>query len=87
MPELHSDILPLLSVFLLYARNQRDQINLVLGELNFFPLPPPPPQGAPTTSEEKKPIPGMKKFPGPVVNLSEIQNVKSELKFVPKGEQ
>ena len=44
-------------------------------------------EGAPTTSEEKKPIPGMKKFPGPVVNLSEIQNVKSELKFVPKGEQ
>nr|BAC25273.1 unnamed protein product [Mus musculus] len=42
-------------------------------------------EGAPTTSEEKKP--GMKKFPGPVVNLSEIQNVKSELKFVPKGEQ
>jgi hypothetical protein len=46
MPELHSDILPLLSVFLLYARNQRDQINLVLGELNFFPLPPPPPPGS-----------------------------------------
>ncbi|XP_029390167.1 small muscular protein [Mus pahari] len=44
-------------------------------------------EGAPATSEEKKPIPGMKKFPGPVVNLSEIQNVKSELKYVPKSEQ
>ncbi|XP_035305643.1 small muscular protein [Cricetulus griseus] len=39
----------------------------------------------PTTSEEeKKPIHGAKKLPGPVVNLSEIQNVKSELKYVPK---
>ncbi|EDL96117.1 small muscle protein, X-linked, isoform CRA_b [Rattus norvegicus] len=44
-------------------------------------------EGAPATPEEKKPVPGMKKFPGPVVNLSEIQNVKSELKYVPKGEQ
>lgn len=44
-------------------------------------------EGAPAAPEEKKPVPGMKKFPGPVVNLSEIQNVKSELKYVPKGEQ
>ncbi|XP_025790391.1 small muscular protein [Puma concolor] len=45
-------------------------------------------EGAPPTSdEEKKPIPGVKKFPGPAVNLSEIQNIKSELKYVPKAEQ
>lgn len=45
-------------------------------------------QGAPPTSdEEKKPIPGAKKLPGPAVNLSEIQNIKSELKYVPKAEQ
>ncbi|KAE8622526.1 hypothetical protein XENTR_v10005272 [Xenopus tropicalis] len=37
-------------------------------------------------NEEKKPIPGAVKLPGPVFNLSEIQNVKSELKFVPKAE-
>ncbi|CAH6780358.1 Smpx [Phodopus roborovskii] len=45
-------------------------------------------EGAPSTSEEeKKPIPGAKKLPGPAVNLLEIQNVKSELKYVPKTEQ
>lgn len=45
-------------------------------------------QGVPPTSdEEKKPMPGAKKLPGPVVNLSEIQNIKSELKYVPKAEQ
>lgn len=45
-------------------------------------------QGAPPTSdEEKKPMPGAKKLPGPAVNLSEIQNIKSELKYVPKAEQ
>uniref|UniRef100_A0A8C8XPB7 Small muscular protein n=3 Tax=Panthera TaxID=9688 RepID=A0A8C8XPB7_PANLE len=45
-------------------------------------------EGAPPTlDEEKKPIPGVKKFPGPAVNLSEIQNIKSELKYVPKAEQ
>ncbi|KAM5290664.1 small muscular protein [Pteronotus mesoamericanus] len=45
-------------------------------------------EGAPPTSdEEKKPIPGAKKLPGPAVNLSEIQNIKSELKYVPKAEQ
>ncbi|XP_027008385.1 small muscular protein [Tachysurus vachellii] len=36
------------------------------------------------TPEEKKPLPGGVKLPGPVVNLSEIQNVKSELKYVTK---
>eukprot|EP00069_Balaena_mysticetus_P000255 bmy_00620T0 len=41
----------------------------------------------PTLDEEKKPIPGAKKLPGPAVNLSEIQNIKSELKYVPKAEQ
>lgn len=45
-------------------------------------------QGVPPASdEEKKPMPGAKKLPGPVVNLSEIQNIKSELKYVPKAEQ
>ncbi|KAK3515484.1 hypothetical protein QTP70_023625 [Hemibagrus guttatus] len=36
------------------------------------------------TPEEKKPLPGAVKLPGPAVNLSEIQNVKSELKWVTK---
>ncbi|NXJ62983.1 SMPX protein, partial [Rostratula benghalensis] len=42
-----------------------------------------------STEEEKdkKHLPGAKKLPGPAVNLSEIQNIKSELKFVPKAEQ
>ncbi|KAM9181029.1 small muscular protein [Trichechus inunguis] len=43
-------------------------------------------EGAPPTlDEEKKPIPGAKKLPA--VNLLEIQNIKSELKYVPKAEQ
>lgn len=37
--------------------------------------------------KDKKHLPGAKKLPGPAVNLSEIQNIKSELKFVPKAEQ
>ncbi|XP_042312956.1 small muscular protein [Sceloporus undulatus] len=37
--------------------------------------------------KKKKTLPGAKKLPGPAVNLSEIQNVKSELKFVPRAEQ
>ncbi|XP_005516744.1 PREDICTED: small muscular protein [Pseudopodoces humilis] len=37
--------------------------------------------------KEKKLFPGAKKLPGPAVNLSEIQNIKSELKYVPKAEQ
>ncbi|XP_038613255.1 small muscular protein [Tachyglossus aculeatus] len=41
---------------------------------------------APTAEDEKK-LPGAKKLPGPAVNLSEIQNIKSELKYVPKVEQ
>uniref|UniRef100_A0A7M4E7K7 Small muscular protein n=1 Tax=Crocodylus porosus TaxID=8502 RepID=A0A7M4E7K7_CROPO len=43
----------------------------------------------PSTEEEKekKLLPGAKKLPGPAVNLSEIQNIKSELKFVPRAEQ
>ncbi|XP_050997939.1 small muscular protein isoform X2 [Acomys russatus] len=44
-------------------------------------------EGAPPTVEEKKPFPGAKKLPGPAVNLSEIQNIKSELKYVPKTQQ
>ncbi|XP_053243038.1 small muscular protein [Podarcis raffonei] len=46
-------------------------------------------ESLPTASEEekKKVLPGAKKLPGPAVNLSEIQNVKSELKFVPRAEQ
>lgn len=61
--------------------SQRDGISCFFGFFPFF-------QGAPPTSEEeKKPIPGAKKLPGPAVNLSEIQNIKSELKYVPKTEQ
>uniref|UniRef100_A0A7N4NQE3 Small muscular protein n=2 Tax=Sarcophilus harrisii TaxID=9305 RepID=A0A7N4NQE3_SARHA len=44
-------------------------------------------ESLPPTTEEKKVPPGAKKLPGPAVNLSEIQNVKSELKYVPKAEQ
>lgn len=61
--------------------SQRDEISWFLVSFLFF-------QGAlPTSEEEKKPIPGAKKLPGPAVNLSEIQNIKSELKYVPKTEQ
>ncbi|KAM3934299.1 small muscular protein isoform 1-T2 [Leptodactylus fuscus] len=38
-------------------------------------------------SEEKKQLPGAVKLPGPAFNLSEIQNIKSELKFVPRAEE
>ncbi|KAM4698948.1 small muscular protein isoform 2-T2 [Discoglossus pictus] len=38
-------------------------------------------------AEEKKPLPGAVKLPGPAFNLSEIQNIKSELKFVPRAEE
>lgn len=34
--------------------------------------------------EEKKALPGAVKLPGPAVNLSELQNVKSELRYVTK---
>ncbi|XP_010149987.1 PREDICTED: small muscular protein [Eurypyga helias] len=47
-------------------------------------------ENLPASTEEerdKKHLPGAKKLPGPAVNLSEIQNIKSELKFVPKAEQ
>lgn len=47
-------------------------------------------QNVPASTEEekeKKRLPGAKKLPGPAVNLSEIQNIKSELKYVPKAEQ
>ncbi|KFV67585.1 Small muscular protein, partial [Dryobates pubescens] len=37
--------------------------------------------------KDKKHLPGAKKLPGLAVDLSEIQNIKSELKFVPKAEQ
>ncbi|XP_058506680.1 small muscular protein [Solea solea] len=47
-----------------------------------------PPEQQPSaeaqTPEEKKPLPGAAKLPGPVVNLSELQNVKSELRWVTK---
>ncbi|KAM7369666.1 hypothetical protein PAMP_010970 [Pampus punctatissimus] len=39
---------------------------------------------APQTPEEKKALPGAVKLPGPAVNLSELQNVKSELRWVTK---
>ncbi|CAJ0928226.1 unnamed protein product [Ranitomeya imitator] len=38
-------------------------------------------------SEEKKQLPGAVKLPGPAFNLSEIQNIKSELKFVPRADE
>uniref|UniRef100_A0A668AS41 Small muscular protein n=1 Tax=Myripristis murdjan TaxID=586833 RepID=A0A668AS41_9TELE len=34
--------------------------------------------------KEKKTLPGAVKLPGPAVNLSELQNVKSELRWVTK---
>ncbi|XP_038002620.1 small muscular protein [Motacilla alba alba] len=43
--------------------------------------------GSTEEEKEKKLFPGAKKLPGPAVNLSEIQNIKSELKYVPKAEQ
>ncbi|XP_060920751.1 small muscular protein isoform X1 [Labrus mixtus] len=43
-----------------------------------------PPCAAAQTSEEKKTLPGAVKLPGPAVNLSELQNVKSELRWVTK---
>ncbi|XP_029459258.1 small muscular protein [Rhinatrema bivittatum] len=38
-------------------------------------------------TEEKKPFPGAVKLPGPAVNVSEIRNIRSELKFVPRAEE
>lgn len=42
------------------------------------------PCAAAQTPEEKKALPGAVKLPGPAVNLSELQNVKSELRWVTK---
>ncbi|XP_074549584.1 small muscular protein [Halichoeres trimaculatus] len=42
------------------------------------------PSSAAQTPEEKKTLPGAVKLPGPPVNLSELQNVKSELRWVTK---
>ncbi|CAK6968598.1 small muscular protein [Scomber scombrus] len=42
------------------------------------------PVDAAQTPEEKKALPGAVKLPGPAVNLSELQNVKSELRWVTK---
>ncbi|XP_057679982.1 small muscular protein [Corythoichthys intestinalis] len=39
---------------------------------------------AQSPQEEKKPLPGAVKLPGPAVDLSELQNVKSELRWVTK---
>lgn len=47
------------------------------------PCPELPPRPA-LFPEEKKNMPGTVKLPGPTVNLSELQNVKSELRFVTK---
>uniref|UniRef100_A0AAZ1XZ85 Small muscular protein n=3 Tax=Pseudocrenilabrinae TaxID=318546 RepID=A0AAZ1XZ85_OREAU len=44
---------------------------------------PSPPSAAAQSPEEKK-LPGAVKLPGPAVNLSEIQNAKSELRWVTK---
>ncbi|KAM6900263.1 small muscular protein [Xenentodon cancila] len=46
--------------------------------------PDPPSQPPAQTPEEKKALPGAVKLPGPAVNLSELQNVKSELRWVTK---
>ncbi|XP_035308782.1 small muscular protein [Cricetulus griseus] len=74
------------------VRTIQANINIPMGAFRPGAVQPPPSTECtpattenPTTSEEeKKPIHGAKKLPGPVVNLSEIQNVKSELKYVPK---
>ncbi|GAA6215218.1 small muscular protein isoform X1 [Lates japonicus] len=42
------------------------------------------PSAAAQTPEEKKALPGAVKLPGPAVNLSELQNVKNELRWVTK---
>ncbi|XP_071387435.1 small muscular protein isoform X1 [Centroberyx affinis] len=42
------------------------------------------PQATAQTPEEKKTLPGAVKLPGPAVNLSELQNVKNELRWVTK---
>ncbi|XP_037613454.1 small muscular protein isoform X2 [Sebastes umbrosus] len=42
------------------------------------------PCAAAQTPEEKKALPGAVKLPGPAVNLSELQNVKNELRWVTK---
>ncbi|XP_061661577.1 small muscular protein isoform X1 [Syngnathoides biaculeatus] len=43
-----------------------------------------PSDGADTPQEDKKTLPGAVKLPGPAVDLSELQNVKSELRWVTK---
>ncbi|CAG05449.1 unnamed protein product, partial [Tetraodon nigroviridis] len=40
--------------------------------------------GTAHTPEERKTFPGVAKPPGPAVNLTELQNVKSELRWVTK---
>ncbi|XP_072234583.1 small muscular protein [Leuresthes tenuis] len=46
--------------------------------------PEPPSHPEAQTPEEKKALPGAVKLPGPAVNLSELQNVKNELRWVTK---
>uniref|UniRef100_A0A8C8IQY7 Small muscular protein n=1 Tax=Oncorhynchus tshawytscha TaxID=74940 RepID=A0A8C8IQY7_ONCTS len=55
-------------------------------ETLFEQAPPPDPlqEATALSPEEKKPLPGSMKLPGPAVNLSELQNVKSELRWVTK---
>lgn len=52
-------------------------------QLIFLNQDPSPPSAAAQSPEEKK-LPGAVKLPGPAVNLSEIQNAKSELRWVTK---
>ncbi|XP_077591720.1 small muscular protein [Stigmatopora nigra] len=55
------------------------------GETHEAPSPTEPGSDATETpQEEKKTLPGAVKLPGPAVNLSELQNVKSELRWVTK---
>ncbi|XP_026220039.1 small muscular protein [Anabas testudineus] len=46
--------------------------------------PPEQPSATGQTPEDKKALPGAVKLPGPTVNLSELQNVKNELRWVTK---
>ncbi|KAK7881136.1 hypothetical protein WMY93_029545 [Mugilogobius chulae] len=48
------------------------------------PETPEEPTATAQTPEDKKALPGAVKLPGPTVNLSELQNVKSELRYVTK---
>lgn len=62
----------------------RSQVLPLFILLLFQTQSPEQPCAAAQTPEEKKALPGAVKLPGPAVNLSELQNVKSELRWVTK---